>query len=397
MQAPVTIFVHNTKTGGATLRRILLRQYEPDEVLTITGEHYRCSGLERWLAGADRAKLKMVQGHVPFGIHELVPSAPMYVTLVRDPIDRILSWYHYKLERKEIEGSRDGRPIGLEEYILKVRSKEVDNVQTRRLSGLDPEFGECPDEMLERAKLNLRQHFAVVGVTEKFDHTLILLKRLLGWRHILYFKINVTRERPAAAALSTGALDLLRRHNALDLELHKYARDLFDETVRRQGPDLEAEVETFKRVNEEYARFEVYAADKERRAVGAVGRRGGPTSWEGELRAAVFEEHPRLLARQFELTHQLKRMRKREATLGGEIVARLREEVDRGHEREATLRQELKRRRREETRLRKRAESLEKKLAAARQRPRPAEASPLSHLGTRLRELRGWVRARFPA
>jgi hypothetical protein len=48
--------------------------------------------------------------------------------------------------------------------------------------------------MLDIAKRNLASHFAVIGITEEFDRSLILMKRRLAWRHPFYTSQNVSRE-----------------------------------------------------------------------------------------------------------------------------------------------------------------------------------------------------------
>lgn len=43
-------------------------------------------------------------------------------------------------------------------------------------------YGQCSPEMLESAKKNL-QDFAAVGLTERYNETLILLKRAFNWHN----------------------------------------------------------------------------------------------------------------------------------------------------------------------------------------------------------------------
>ena len=99
-----------------------------------------------------------------------------------------------------------------------------DNLQTRMLSGLPEPFGEVDDEMLERAKHNLRDGLVFFGLTERFDESLVLAKQRLGLRSILYrsnSRVNTSRPRgdeiPPTAASG-------RACNRYDTELYHYAR-----------------------------------------------------------------------------------------------------------------------------------------------------------------------------
>jgi hypothetical protein len=103
--------------------------------------------------------------------------------------------------------------------------------------------------MLKTAKSNLRDHFAVVGLTERFDETLLLLKRELGWRRHSYMRHNVTARRPKKRALSEAALNSILGANQLDIELYQYAKGLFEERVRQQGPSFNRELNRFRSVN----------------------------------------------------------------------------------------------------------------------------------------------------
>jgi hypothetical protein len=57
-----------------------------------------------------------------------------------------------------------------------------DNDQTRQLAGEReiPSARTTSEEILRIAKRNLTQHFAVAGVTEQFDRSLILMKQQFG-------------------------------------------------------------------------------------------------------------------------------------------------------------------------------------------------------------------------
>ena len=106
----------------------------------------------------------------------------------------------------------------------------VDNDQTRLLAGKygAPNSETCSyDELLSIAKENLAKYFAVVGITEEFDRSLILMKRILGWRNPFYMRRNVTRARPRKREISQETLRAIEANNKLDLELYRYAKKLF--------------------------------------------------------------------------------------------------------------------------------------------------------------------------
>jgi hypothetical protein len=76
-------------------------------------------------------------------------------------------------------------------------STELDNGQTRLIAGIDDKipFGKCTREILDLAIKNIEEYFAVVGILDKFNETILLLKKVFNWYRLpLYRKANVTKK-----------------------------------------------------------------------------------------------------------------------------------------------------------------------------------------------------------
>lgn len=246
------IFVHIPKTAGTTLHRIIDRQYPRRSRLRLELHHEGVRAFQA-LPEARRARLRMLRGHIPYGLHTHCPRPAIYFTLLREPVDRLVSYYYF-VQREATHYLYDyaNTPgMTLKRYVEDRVSLQMDNMQTRLLSGVwtGPGFGKCTQGTLARAKRNLEEHFGVVGLTERFDETLLLLKRTFGWRNVCYVRHNVTRGRPKRAALDAETLDVLRETNQLDVDLYRHAQKLFAAQVRAQGPSFARAVRTFQRVN----------------------------------------------------------------------------------------------------------------------------------------------------
>lgn len=232
---PTVIFLHIGKTAGTTLRRVLRRNFSSSDVMVVRARgRSRTETLPEFakLPEADRARPRLIMGHTVFGLHELVPRPSTYVSMVRKPKSLVLSQYTFV---QRTEGHRHHeevvrRGMSLEDYIGSGLSLEMDNSQTRAIAGdLDTPFGACTDEMLERAKRNIEHHFAVVGITERFDESLVLMQHAFGWRRINYVRANVAPgKRPEP---SEEALRLIEEHNRLDIELYRWVGERFDAAI----------------------------------------------------------------------------------------------------------------------------------------------------------------------
>jgi hypothetical protein len=243
------VFVHHLKTGGTTLRAIIGRQYPAGAVYNTAGrpgDAMQLKGLRR----IDPDEVRLIQGHLPFGVHEFLPRPAKYITLLRHPVERIASLYHHVVEEpgRDIHDQVRGHLGSLAEFVQSRALLELDNGQTRRLSGANPAFGECTADMLVAAKRHLREYFLAVGLTERFDETLVLLRRLLGWRGVFYHR-RLKGTGRGRGELAPETAQMIARQNELDLDLHSYAATLFEEALSAAGSDFQEEVATLRAVN----------------------------------------------------------------------------------------------------------------------------------------------------
>ena len=88
--------------------------------------------------GADRARVRIViRDHAGYGFHRALDQPFTYITMLRDPADRIISHYYFVLRKaghylyKEVTS----RNMTLRDDVVSGISSELDNGQTRLVSG----------------------------------------------------------------------------------------------------------------------------------------------------------------------------------------------------------------------------------------------------------------------
>ncbi len=259
------IFLHIPKTGGGTLAPVIQRQFSDHEVQTIdvTPSVEQSIREFRELPQEERGKIRCVTGHASFGLHKDLLGDTEYVTLVRDPVERIISNYYY-IRRTPGHRSYDsvvGQEMSLREFVESGVNAQVENGMTRSISG--DSYTQPDRTTLKQAKSNLREHFGVVGITERFDESLVVMKRRYGWKRVGYVKRNVTRSRPTKEDIEDETHHLIESKNQLDLELYEYGVSLFEEKLEMVD-DLEEELSLL--------RFECWLRDIKKKARQAVGR-----------------------------------------------------------------------------------------------------------------------------
>ena len=67
---------------------------------------------------------------------------------------------------------------------------------------------------------HLRERFAVVGTSDRFDESLLLMAKRLGWRLPYYARQNVAPRLAHDTDISATALRTIRLRNQLDLQLY---------------------------------------------------------------------------------------------------------------------------------------------------------------------------------
>ena len=238
------LFVHIPKTAGTTLRVLFTRQYAQQPWFVI---HHAIPEERDRLAktpAAERASYRMIFGHMNWGWHQYIPAgrAHAYTTMLRDPVERVLSLYsHCRVKQHYLGAALQNRSFDW--FLTSGVTGRADNGMVRQLCGRDWFVGQAPykdtalplgqitKDDLKRAIENLRR-CALVGITEQFDEYVRAGQREFGWRLGACKPVNVTRwERLKQTDLAPKHWAALEKSIELDRELYEVAKEI----VRGQG------------------------------------------------------------------------------------------------------------------------------------------------------------------
>ena len=267
---PLIVFFHIPKTAGSSLERILGREYgegifilkewRPGKDRTGVFETEESLVQYRALPPEEKDSYKVIKGHFHFGFAPMLPADATYFTLLRDPVERVISTYYFTLRNPAnyLHAAVAGSGMTLREFVESDLTPEITNDQTRRLAGVtdaDPEKGNFTSgaEMLAAAKRHIEKHFSVVGLCERFDETVLLLRRVFGWKTPYYRRINVGTNRPEST--DPGTIAIIRERNALDLELYQWAQERFARQIAELGEPFQKELRSFHRWNPLFSRY----------------------------------------------------------------------------------------------------------------------------------------------
>lgn len=246
--APVLYFYHLPKTAGISMKNVLADHFWPDQIFP---DFLWSDLLTR--TPAQLAGFRLFQGHFYSHLYRLLPSRPIAITLLRDPVARALSHYrwmwretdHYFYDRVHKVGSLmgflhdpEGRAL-LSNFQTRLLALDMDTMKEDPSYNLsDPYVVETllelttptmdDAELLARAKARL-DSFVFVGLSERLQESMWLLDYMFGWwpaQTVPY--VNAAPSDGVFGDISSEAIGLLRAMTSLDAELYCYAQQRFE-------------------------------------------------------------------------------------------------------------------------------------------------------------------------
>lgn len=270
--APLLIVHHIRKTAGTSLREVMKANYGQADRVLVPGVGYK-KGVEvsrarmldsharlwQGLSPDERAALRCVASHEANFLKPFVDRPCLVATLVRQPVDRVLSRYYFanrptsgqttkKTRGWRNRGVRAGvsrvlRQIPLEQVYSAEGAGSADipknesalgwlslfNGQARSIlepfydtSTLRPTEGPSEDADIWRGRLKdvVAEHY-MLGVSELFEGFVEVVSQRFGWTERFSPRAKVNTGRPTADTLDEELLASIARYNWLDVEIYE--------------------------------------------------------------------------------------------------------------------------------------------------------------------------------
>ncbi len=227
------IFLHLPKNGGTTFHSILERIYPEDKTFSIRkidNNHLNINEFKS-LHFSERSKIKLLKGHMQFGLHSYLDGPSNYVTFLRRPEERIRSFYYFAIKRPEhrlynkiMEGDSS-----LLHFVETMNEGDLHNGQIRWISGL---AHGTEAEMLAKAKEHIDNHFSFVGLQEYYNESLLLLSNLYGWGTPYYKHRNRGSYQRKTTKDEAAISEAIAIRNKGDQELYNYVEERFLELLK---------------------------------------------------------------------------------------------------------------------------------------------------------------------
>lgn len=240
------VFLHIDKTGGMTLRSWLASQYSTEHIrpvpcpttLTMGSMNYPTTHMDLF---AHNRKFThnpdhwLVMGHYDYGIVQRIPDPKLVMTVLRDPVQRVVSLYQFILreDRTFAQLNIDAHSLGFGGWARK-HVGLWENAMTRQLAGVrwsSSIWHEVDEAIYQQAEINLgRCDF--VAVLEHLDDLIDRLSIDFNWTPPANRRLNTSNRK---TVVDDATAEFIRQNSVYDTRLYLKAMERSQNDIQQSA------------------------------------------------------------------------------------------------------------------------------------------------------------------
>jgi hypothetical protein len=226
------VFLHIPKTAGTAMRSVIEKNVPPPKRIEIYRVGAKTLAEALWEQRHKVESAEIVTGHIERRVHEFIDRPVRYFTILRDPIERVVSLYKYikvDFDKHPLHAKFRSGEMTFDQWIRQ-RPRMASNVQTKMVSGLATEYEPATPYMLPAA-IRALHDMAAVGVQERFNSSVDAICQALGWTPVYENRNRSSLDNWTfieAEGISRETIEIIREINDLDYQLYNEAVSLMD-------------------------------------------------------------------------------------------------------------------------------------------------------------------------
>lgn len=177
----------------------------------------------RYLKKEDLNPIKIISGHgVQFGTHHYIKAHCEYISVLRDPVDRVISQYFAYMTDPQyvMHENFKAQNLTIEEY-----SERNPNLQTKQLFGWPYYYGSEIDDWTDDQIVEfIDTRYTLLGTTERAFEFLHVLGKYVGIKeYALDCNFRQNNKRKRLDEIPDSVKEEVKSHNRLDYLLYELA------------------------------------------------------------------------------------------------------------------------------------------------------------------------------
>ena len=267
-------YLKTHKTGSSTIATMLLKYgiirnrtivLDPD----LGHKHWPAPlQLNEVSSLVNKDSAKIFASHIRFNktlVNTIFPKPKAkYITILRHPESQFKSaWLYYNFTKLAGISSAEGplntflkSPGALQEIRKKLsqtkRYAKYNHISNSNLFDMGLEQENLLNMALVKRYIDkMEEEFDLVMITDYFDESLILLKRLLCWEFedIVYVKLRVKKKK---LEFEEEVKKNIRTWNRADVTLFHHFNKTFWKKVQQEGPSFYEDLKAFRKMNQDF-------------------------------------------------------------------------------------------------------------------------------------------------
>jgi hypothetical protein len=248
--APPLVFIHIPKTAGTTVNNLLMKnfryrldayganffpRYYPEEFVSLVGAPL----------ADDTRRPVFFTGHIDVDndVFRYMPVAYVAITVLRDPVQRIVSHYRGEsaLPDSPVSGDIRSGKLTIMDFFRRLYPPYQ----------LQHQIFAPKSHSVEESLRNLENKVSLFGLNERLDEFVVLLSELLGLPNLVQMPVN--RTEADAPEVTRSHIEELRGLLADEVAFYELAAALYDRRTEKLGRGLGSHVDQLRQANRDYS------------------------------------------------------------------------------------------------------------------------------------------------
>lgn len=223
------LFDHLPKCGGSSINKFLEKNYLRRKTYNVKVENQDYY-INRFINLSEKKRygFDLIKGHLVHSLIDYVHPDTLKITLLRDPVERIISHYYYVKNNPGhyLYQAINKQNMGLEDYVSSGISNELRNWFVSHFLGISYEEAEQnPVKSIDAAVRLVLNNYNIIGFLNEIESFTDEVDKVAHLKYPYNGEQINKSERPKNNIIPENVIKTINNINFLDVEFYKQIRE----------------------------------------------------------------------------------------------------------------------------------------------------------------------------